>query len=69
MSRIGKKPVTIKEQAIIEIKDSQIVIKGPKGELNFDISPMLEIKTEDSQLIVERKKDNKHIKSRTIFTR
>jgi ribosomal protein L6P/L9E len=33
MSKIGKKLIEIPENVKIEIKDKEVIIKGPKGEL------------------------------------
>lgn len=53
MSRIGKKPIAIPEKVTVEIKDSLVVVKGPKGELQQEIHPQISVKQEDKQLIVD----------------
>jgi len=52
MSRIGKKPINIPESVDVKIEGSQLTVKGPKGELNLDIHPMVKIEQKDGQLEV-----------------
>ena len=53
MSRIGKMPVTIPKGTTVAIKGKDIEAKGPKGTLSRPISPMVEIKVEAEQVVVE----------------
>jgi large subunit ribosomal protein L6 len=52
MSRIGKKPIEIPQGVEVKFEDSQIIIKGPKGELKQEIHPMVKVEQKDKQLIV-----------------
>ncbi|MCH8049105.1 50S ribosomal protein L6 [Patescibacteria group bacterium] len=53
MSRIGKKVIPLPTDVIVEIKDQDVTIKGPKGELQLTL---------DSRVTVEKKKvDEKQI--------
>jgi large subunit ribosomal protein L6 len=38
MSRIGKRPVNIPEKVDVNIKDANVTVKGPKGELNYALT-------------------------------
>ena len=58
MSRIGKLPVEIPGGVQVDVKGSNVRVKGPKGELLRLFSPMMEIKVENNQLVVTRKSDN-----------
>ena len=51
MSRIGKLPVTVPAGVEVVISDSNLVtVKGPKGELSEQISPMITITKEGETL-------------------
>jgi large subunit ribosomal protein L6 len=63
MSRIGTQPVTIKENVKIEVKDGEAVVSGPLGELRRRIPDTVTVKITDSEVIVERKKENKQARS------
>lgn len=60
MSRIGKKPITLPQGVTAEIKDSALIIKGPKGELSLQVHPKVAIANKDGVLEVTVKRpDNK----------
>lgn len=63
MSRIGKAPVTIPDGITLDIKDSLVTVKGPKGELTQDLRGGITCKMEDGELIVERQDESKESKS------
>jgi large subunit ribosomal protein L6 len=46
MSRIGKQPVTIPAGVTIEEKSRRVTVKGPKGSLQLDLRPEIDIKVE-----------------------
>ena len=46
MSRIGKKPITIPAGVEVKIEDKHITVKGPKGTLERDIHPSVDVKVE-----------------------
>ena len=64
MSRIGKLPVAIPEKVEIKIENGLAWIKGPKGELTTVISPEMEIKREENNLVINRPSDS--IKHRSL---
>lgn len=62
MSRVGKKVRTIPAGAQVEIKQGQIIVKGPKGELKQIIHPHVTVSVADGKIEVtvanpENKKD------------
>ena len=64
MSRIGNKPIEIKEGISIEISSDNLVsVKGPKGNLSRTISSEMEIKIEDGMLTVKRPTEQKRHKA------
>ncbi len=64
MSRVGKKPIGIKEGVTVSIEGQNIQIKGPKGELSFTMNSNLLAKVDDNTLNLELKKESK--KSREL---
>ena len=53
MSRIGKQVVTIPDKVEVKISATRIDIKGPKGQLHYDIVPGLLITKEDKHIVVK----------------
>jgi len=50
MSRIGKQLIEIPKDVNLEINDRQVLIKGPKGELNLSYSPQISIEKVDNKI-------------------
>lgn len=50
MSRIGNKEILIPGNITITINNSQILVKGPKGNLSYTFSDLIEIKTINNTL-------------------
>lgn len=50
MSRIGKKIINIPEDVQVSINQQHISCKGPKGELNLNINPKINIKKDNNQI-------------------
>jgi len=59
MSRIGKQPVRIPDGVTADIKDGEFKVKGPKGELHFQIRPEIEVAIKDNQIITSIKETSK----------
>jgi large subunit ribosomal protein L6 len=59
MSRIGRKPIAIPSGVEVEVKESAVRVKGPKGELRQSFRPEMRIVMEGSELRVERPSDAK----------
>ena len=43
MSRIGKMPIDIPEKVEVKIDGNSVTVKGPKGELSREFSPLINI--------------------------
>lgn len=69
MSRIGRLPVVIPQGVTIDINKNLIVVKGPKGELQRDFPPEIELKQEDGQLVAIRHSDHRIHRSKHGLTR
>jgi large subunit ribosomal protein L6 len=59
MSRIGKRVLTIPANVNVNIENSTVTVKGPKGELKLDLVKNLEVKVNGQELTVEKLKDDK----------
>lgn len=59
MSRIGKLPVSIPQGVTVTINKNAVAVKGPKGELNRDFPPEIELKQEEGQVVVARASDHR----------
>jgi large subunit ribosomal protein L6 len=57
MSRIGRKPIAIPDGVTVDIKPELISVKGPKGELDQEVSRDMKVLTSDGTLTVERPTD------------
>ena len=69
MSRIGRLPIAIPAGVAVTIKDNQVTVKGPKGELSQSFVGGMAIKLEDNKLTVSRPSDSKQNKALHGLTR
>ncbi|CCQ93498.1 ribosomal protein L6 (BL8) [[Clostridium] ultunense Esp] len=70
MSRIGLKPIDIPSGIEIKLEDNNYIeVKGPKGVVKEQLSPEMEIKIEENQILVSRPTENKRHKSLHGLTR
>ncbi len=67
MSKIGKKPITIKTGVKISLEGKGVKVEGPKGSLFFTIPEDIEIKVEGDQINISQKKDMEDRKIRALF--
>ena len=58
MSRVGRMPVEVPGGVQVDIKGSNVHVKGPKGELKRTFSPLIDIKMDGNIITVERKSDD-----------
>ncbi len=58
MSRIGKKPINIKD-VDVKISGQEVTIKGKLGELSMNAHPNITVKAEGDELVVTRPNDQK----------
>ena len=69
MSRIGKHPIDVPAGVQVTIDGHVVTAKGAKGELTREFNPMMIIKQEGEQIIVERPDDSREAKSLHGLTR
>jgi large subunit ribosomal protein L6 len=63
MSRIGKAPIPVPAGVTIDIKGSDISVKGPKGQLHRTLRPEVSIKQEDGKLLIGRMSEDRQVRS------
>jgi large subunit ribosomal protein L6 len=69
MSRIGKMPVTVPAGVEVKVDGSAVTVKGPKGELTREFSPLMSIAVEGTEVVVSRPDDSREAKSLHGLTR
>lgn len=63
MSRIGIQPIDVAAAVTVEISGSTVNVKGPKGELSYELPEGITAVQEGSQIIVSRADESKRSKS------
>lgn len=58
MSRIGKRPIKIPSGVKVSIDGGIIRVSGPKGEIQSEIAPLVDVVVEDDNIKVVRKGDS-----------
>ena len=69
MSRIGRKAVDIVKGASVEVKGTDIIVKGPKGELHAKLMPGINVEIENAQVKVSRNNEEKQTRAWHGMTR
>ena len=54
MSRIGQQPITIPAGVSVDLKGTQVAVKGPNGNLAMDLRPEVSVSVADGTATVER---------------
>jgi len=63
MSRIGKQPIPLPDGVEVTITDNLVQVRGPRGELSQEISPLVTLTREDGNLIVSAVDDSREARS------
>ncbi len=69
MSRIGKQPIPVPAGVSVDIQGTHIVVKGPKGSLERDLRPEVEVSQEGEQLVVKAKGTSRRVRAFWGLTR
>jgi large subunit ribosomal protein L6 len=69
MSRIGKKPVTVPQGVTLDLKGSEVAVKGPKGELRRQLHPEMQLALANGIFTVSRPSDDQKHKALHGLTR
>lgn len=57
MSRVGKRPVTLPEKVTVAVKDGAVQVKGPKGELKYEIVAGIKVEQKGTEVIISPVKE------------
>ena len=57
MSRIGRQPIEVPQGADVTLNGQVVHVKGPKGELTFDVHPDMTVTLDDGVVMVTRSSD------------
>jgi large subunit ribosomal protein L6 len=69
MSRVGRKPIPVPSGVDVSVDGSRVVVKGPKGTLERQVSPDMVISRQDDTLVVSRPSDAREHRSLHGLTR
>ncbi|NLS78313.1 MAG: 50S ribosomal protein L6 [Chloroflexi bacterium] len=69
MSRIGRLPIPVPAGVKVDIKESDVVVTGPKGQMMRSFHPHMAIKLEDGAVVVERPSNHRYHRSLHGLTR
>ena len=69
MSRVGRMPITVPQGVTVDIKQNEVTVTGPKGELHRRLNPDMPITLDNSTLTVSRPSDSKMHRSSHGLTR
>ncbi len=69
MSRIGYKPISVPSGVDVKIEGGQVRVKGPLGQLEWNLAPGIEAKVEDGAIRVSRNGNAPKLKAMHGLTR
>ena len=69
MSRVGKEPIVIPSGVEVTMTNRRIAVKGPKGALEHDVHPNVDVSIEDGRVAVTRRSDQREHRSLHGLTR
>jgi large subunit ribosomal protein L6 len=69
MSRIGKMPIAVPQGVTVAIKDGEVAVKGPKGELKCQVNPDMIVAVEDGAIKVSRPTEGREHRAMHGLTR
>ena len=69
MSRIGRMPIAVPPDVVVDIKKDGVTVTGPKGELHRRFNPDMSITLNDHTLVVSRPSDSRVHRSLHGLTR
>lgn len=56
MSRIGERKLTIPEGVTVNVSGNTVNVKGPKGELNYSFSNLINVEVIDNTVVTKQVK-------------
>lgn len=65
MSRVGLAPIVLPQGVDINVSDKNLVtVKGPKGELNQKVDPVISVNVEEGKVVLKRHTEQKEHKAK-----
>lgn len=58
MSRIANQPIAIDSKVNFDVKDNEVTVKGPKGELKMNLHESVSVEQKDGELLVKASSDD-----------
>jgi len=59
MSRVGKSPIPVPDGVKVDIAGTKVTVTGPQGTLTHDLPPGISARTEETQVLIERRDDER----------
>lgn len=69
MSRIGRKPIAIPSGVDIHVKDKVVSVKGPLGQLQWQLATGVDVSVDDGHLLVRRTGESPKLRALHGLTR
>ncbi len=69
MSRIGRKPIPIPSGVEVKVHDDKVSVKGPLGQLEWDLSPGIQAQVENGNVSLLRANDSVKLRALHGLTR
>ncbi|MBN2120105.1 MAG: 50S ribosomal protein L6 [Candidatus Omnitrophica bacterium] len=63
MSKIGRRPIDLPKEVKLEIKGSEVSVKGPKGNFSYRLPNGVTVKLEEQKLSFSREADTKQLRA------
>jgi len=63
MSRIGNQPISLPSGVKVAITGQQVKVEGPKGKLEREVLPFIEVTQEDNTIVCKRRSDEKQARA------
>lgn len=62
MSRVGKRIISLTDGVTVSVDGTKVTVKGPKGELVKEFSPLISVKVEGTEVSTERANEDRQTK-------
>ena len=69
MSRIGRQAIAIPRDSSVDVQESSVRVKGPKGSLSTDIAGQIAVEVVNGQVLVTRSSEDRKVKALHGLTR
>ena len=63
MSRVGKQPIPIPSGVDVNVRASDVHVKGPKGELQLQAASSINVTVDDGSVLVERSTESREVRA------